>query len=269
MFSKMKGIRYALGLGVALALRDLKTRYASSYAGVAWNIGVPVLYALINVVVFSALMNGRMGARYADVPFALFYFVPFMLWQLFTEMVSRSTGILREYGFLISKIAFPVWVLPLVPIASALLGQLVLLIVVVALFYVKGISVGDHVAWLLVLWLSCLVFAVGVSYFVASVAIYVQDLVQIVPVVLNIAFWLTPILYPATLVESHGALWLRKVIMDLNPFFYFTEISRELVFGLSDVSTYQLVGLIAFSAVVLMLGFAIFRRLRSGFSDVL
>ncbi|EOA2940439.1 ABC transporter permease, partial [Yersinia enterocolitica] len=111
-----------------LAKRDLKNRYASSYAGIAWNIGVPLLYAIINVVVFSILMSGRMGARYGDVPFALFYFVPLSLWALFSDVVGRSTGILREYGYLINKIAFPFWVLPLVPLASALLSQGILMI---------------------------------------------------------------------------------------------------------------------------------------------
>lgn len=265
----LAGARYALGLGVGLAKRDLKTRYASTYAGIAWNIGVPVLYALINVVVFSALMNGRMGARYADVPFALFYFVPFILWQLFTEIVGRSTGILREYGFLITKIAFPVWVLPLVPLASALLGQIILLFVVAGLFYVKGIALGGQAGWLLLLWCLCLALTVGVAYLVSALAIYVPDLVQVVPVLLNIAFWLTPILYPATLVEDHGALWLRKIIMDWNPFYYFTELSRVLAFGLSDVSAEQFAGLAGFSLLLLVLGFGVFRKLRAGFSDVL
>lgn len=265
----LAGVRYALGLGIGLAKRDLKTRYASSYAGVSWNIVVPVLYALINVLVFSALMNGRMGVRYADVPFALFYFVPFVMWQMFTEVVGRSTGILREYGFLISKISFPVWVLPLIPLASAMLGQLVLVVVVAILFYAKGVVLGGQAAWLLVLWCACVVLTVGVAYFVSALAVYIHDLVQIVPVVLNIAFWLTPILYPVTLVEDHGALWLRKIVMDLNPFYYFTEISRELAFGLVNVSFVQLFGLIVFSVLVLLLGFLTFRKLRAGFSDVL
>jgi hypothetical protein len=59
------GLRFAW----MLAKRDLRNRYASSYAGAAWNIGVPLLYALINVVVFSLIMKGRMDERYDNVPF--------------------------------------------------------------------------------------------------------------------------------------------------------------------------------------------------------
>ena len=118
----------SLRLLYALAWRDIRNRYASSYAGIAWNIGVPLLYAIINVIVFSILMSGRMGARYGDIPFALFYFVPLTLWAFFSDVVVRSTGILREYSYLINKIAFPFWILPLVPIASALLSQGILLI---------------------------------------------------------------------------------------------------------------------------------------------
>lgn len=269
LFEYLAGLRYALGLAFQLSKRDLKTRYASSYGGIAWNIVVPVLYALINVVVFSALMNGRMGVRYADVPFALFYFVPFLFWQLFTEIVGRSTGILREYSFLITKIAFPVWVLPLVPLASAFLGQIVLMCVIGVLFYVKGVTLGMQAGWLILLWFTCLAFTMGVSYLISALTVYVPDLAQIIPVILNIAFWLTPILYPVTLVEDNGALWLRKIIMTWNPFFYFTEISRVLAFGLHDVSVVEFTGLALCSLLLLILGFGAFRKLRAGFSDVL
>ncbi|MGB5277655.1 MAG: hypothetical protein WBP02_10855, partial [Gammaproteobacteria bacterium] len=98
-----------------LIKRDLKNRYASSYAGMAWNIVVPLLNAIIYVIVFSILMKGRMGSYYSDIPFALFYFVPFSLWTVFADVVGRSPGILKEYAYLINKIAFPSWVLPLVP----------------------------------------------------------------------------------------------------------------------------------------------------------
>jgi ABC-type polysaccharide/polyol phosphate export permease len=80
---QITGLKNSLSLAWMLARRDLKNRYATNYAGIAWNVLVPLLYALINVVVFSILMKGRMGERYGNLPFALFYFVPFALWSFF------------------------------------------------------------------------------------------------------------------------------------------------------------------------------------------
>lgn len=263
------GIINSLALAWMLARRDLLNRYAGSYAGVFWAVGVPLLYALINVVVFSTLMSGRMGARYGDVPFALFYFVPFALWSLFSEVVGRSTGILREYRYLVSKIAFPFWVLPLVPLASALLSQLIILLLAGGLMAYNGISLGASALVYLLVWLASVLITLGVAYAVAALSVYISDLAQIVPVVLNILFWLTPILYPASLVEAHGALWVRRLIMDWNPFYYLTEIARHAVFATAPVDWPALALLLALGGVLLVAGFALFRRLKSGFADVL
>jgi ABC-type polysaccharide/polyol phosphate export permease len=251
-----------------LAKRDVKNRYASSYAGIAWSVGVTLLYSLINVVVFSVLMKGRMGARYGDVPFALFYFVPFSLWSVFAEVVARSTGILREYAYLINKIAFPSWVLPLVPLASALLSQLILWTITAVLMVHFGVPPASS-CWVFVLvWLIALTMTVGVAYGVSAIAVYVPDLTHAIPVCTTILFWLTPVLYPATLVEDHGALWLRSIIMTFNPFSYVVELARYAVFGSAAIS-WAVVGTMGMVALLIFsVGFFVFFRLQPGFADV-
>jgi lipopolysaccharide transport system permease protein len=263
------GLRNSLGLAWMLARRDLKNRYATNYAGIAWNVLVPLLYAMINVIVFSILMKGRMGERYGDIPFALFYFVPFSLWAFFSEMTSRSTSILREYGFLINKIAFPYWVLPLVPLGSALLNQFILFCIIGVLLVVQGITPAASAPLFIVVWLITLVLTVGIAYALSSLAVYVPDLSQIVPVFINILFWLTPILYSATLVETGGPVWMRKLIMEFNPLSYIVEMSRHSMFGTAEVSLVALGGLALLAVIVLALGLALFRKLKSGFADVL
>lgn len=252
-----------------LAKRDLKNRYATNYAGIAWNVLVPLLYAMINVIVFSILMKGRMGERYGDIPFALFYFVPFSLWAFFAEMTGRSTFILREYGYLINKIAFPYWVLPLVPLGSALLNQFILFCIIGVLLVVQGIAPAASAPLFIVVWLISVVLTVGIAYGLSSLSVYVPDLAQIVPVFVNILFWLTPILYSATLVETGGPMWVRTLIMEFNPFSYIVEISRHSMFGTAEVSMTALGGLALLAVLVLVLGLATFRKLKSGFADVL
>ena len=263
------GLANGLGLAWMLAKRDLRNRYASSYAGVAWNIGVPLLYSLINVVVFSILMSGRMGARYGDVPFSLFYFVPFSLWGVFAEVTGRSPGILREYGYLINKIAFPAWVLPMVPFASALLGQAIILALTVGLVVYLGVAVASTAWMYLVIWAIVMVLTLGIAYLISALAVYVPDLAQAVPVVVTILFWLTPILYPAKIVEDHGALWVRSLIMDYNPFYYIVDLSRHAVFGGGPVAWESLAGIGFVALATLAFGLFVFRKLRPGFADVI
>ena len=269
MLVKIQHTNQELKLAWMLAKRDLKNRYASSYAGFAWNIGVPLLYAIINVVVFSILMSGRMGARYGDVPFALFYFIPLSLWAFFSDAVGRSTGILREYSYLINKIAFPFWVLPLVPIASALLNQGILLFLVGGLMAYHGIAPAGTASLYILIWLVCVMLTLGVAYAVSAVAVYIPDLAQIVPVGINILFWLTPILYPATLVENGGALWIRSLIMNWNPFTSIVEMSRHVVLGSAVVSWSSFATMAFVSFMILITGLFVFRKLKAGFADVI
>lgn len=265
----LKNILSDLFFAWMLAKRDLKNRYANSYAGISWNIGIPLLYALINVTVFSILMKGQMGARYGDVPFSLFYFIPFSLWIFYSEVIVRSTGILREYGYLINKIAFPFWVLPLVPIASALLSQIVILSLSFILIFYQGINLQLGALFYVWVWFICFLITIGVAYAVAAISVFVPDFAQIIPVVVNITFWLTPILYPATLVEDHGAFWIRSLIMDLNPFSYLVEISRLAFFGDALISIGELVLLTFISLLIFVFGYLVFNKLKSGFADVI
>jgi len=252
-----------------LARRDVKNRYANSYAGLAWSIGVPLLYSLINVVVFSLLMRGRMGGDYSRVPFALFYFVPFSLWSLFSEVANRSPGILREYSYLINKIAFPVWALPLVPFASALLSQIILWVIVAVLMFVYGIVPAGSVWIFALIWACSVIITIGFAYSVAAISVYIPDLGQLVPVLVTIMFWLTPILYPATLVRASGAGWVRHIIMTYNPFYYMTESSRQAVFVGSDGIWFNLAILAATAVIALLVGSYVFRKLQRGFADVI
>ncbi|QQX83632.1 ABC transporter permease [Cupriavidus necator] len=267
-FPKQTGVA-GLSLAWMLAKRDLRNRYANSYAGVAWNIGVPLLYSLINVIVFSILMHGRIGGDYGTLPFALFYFVPFSLWTVFAEVMNRSPGILREYSYLINKIAFPAWVLPLIPLASAFLSQIIIFAIVGVLLYIHGI-VPAASCWLFVaVWLIATTITIGCAYIVSAISVYIPDLGQIVPVIVNILFWLTPILYPASLVENSRMAWVKPVLMDANPFYHLVESARISLFGTASFPAAHFVIPAVFALVVLAIGALTFRKLQPGFADVI
>ncbi len=252
-----------------LAKRDLKNRYASSYIGIAWNIGVPLLYALINVIVFSVLMSGRMGERYGDIPFALFYFVPFSLWMIFAEVAARSTSILKEYAYLINKIAFPVWVLPLIPFASALVSQLVILLISVGLLFYFDVPIADTAGFYMLTWVILVTLTIGVAYLLSALSAFIPDMAQAVPIGVNILFWLTPILYPATLVENYGVVWIENIIINFNPFYYLIDMSRHAVFGSAQISWTIIGAMSLVSVLVLLLGTRVFHKLQPGFADVI
>lgn len=259
----------ALHMAWTLSLRDMSSRYASSYAGALWNIAAPLLQSLVTMAVFSILMNGRMGDRYGDVPFPVFFFVALSLWQPFSEIVARASGILPQYKFLISKIVYPVWTLPLVTVPSAILNQLIVLAIAVALMIYYGIAPGPLWWGYLVATAVMLLLGIGIAYSVSAFAAYVPDVAQLTPIVLTILFWLTPILYSPAIVETGGVTAARAVIMDYNPLYHIVENARHSVFG-TAAPNWLTLGSTSFVALLfLFFGIAMFRKLRPGFADIL
>jgi len=94
-------------------------------------------------------------------------------------------------------------------------------------------------------------------------------LAQAIPVFITILFWLTPIVYSANLVEEYGALWVRKIIMVYNPFFYLTELSRHALFGSSAISWESIGAMSIVALLTFAVGFFIFLKLQPGFADVI
>lgn len=262
-------VAQGLRLAWALGLRDLRNRYAASIGGAAWLVGLPLLYSVINIFVFSILMSGKMGQRYGDVPFALFYFSAFSVWTLFSEVTARSTALLREYGFLINKIAFPVWVLPLVAFASALLTQAVTLLITAALMVWHAHAPSAHLWVYVLVWGCAILITLGFAYGISSLSVYIPDMSQVVPVCITILFFLTPILYPPALVEAGATGMARNILMDWNPFYYLIECARAALLGVGPFPWEYLAYAAAFAIVAFVVGASLFRRLQAGFADVL
>ena len=237
--------------------------------GALWLIGVPLLYAVINVFVFSILMSGKIGDRYGEAPFALFYFSGLAVWIVFADVTGRSTFILREYAYLINKIAFPVWLLPLLSFASALLTQLIVLSIVGGLMLWYGHASSSALIFFPLVWLSSILLSLGVAYGTSALSVFIPDLAQAIPVLLNILFFLSPILYSPLLVEQAAGYWSRQVLMNWNPIYYLVEASRASLIGTGEFPWAYLAYSFCFAAIALVLGIGLFARLRKGFADVL
>lgn len=259
-----------LRLAWNIAKRDLVNRYASSVGGVFWTIGTPLLTALINVTVFSILMNGRMGSGYGGAPFLVFFFIPLSLWMIFAEAVPRATSIVREYTYLLkSQVGFPVWVIPLIPLASSMVTQLIILACCFVVMLFTGTTMAGTAGLYLILWLLTVLITVGVCYAVASFSVYLPDMAQITPLVVSVLFWLTPMLYPPALVEASGSRLARDIILRYNPFCFVVEGSRMAVLGAPGPLWGNIATLAVCAAVALALGAYVFAKLRPGFADVI
>jgi lipopolysaccharide transport system permease protein len=243
---------------------ELKGRFARSRLGLLWSILHPLAQAAIFALVLAEVLGAKLGGMEDRTAYPVYLLAGMAAWTLFSEILNRCLTVFIEYSGTLKKIAFPRICLPVIVWGSALLNHLFLLAAVLAVFVFLGYVPG--VAWLVlplgILLVSLFAFGLGVMLGIFNV--FSRDVGQVVAVALQLWFWLTPIVYPQTVVPEN-LRWL----LHLNPMVPLVGIYQDaLVFNrLPDLTPLLLptglaIGLFALS-------FFLFKRASAELVDVL
>ncbi len=254
------GLRHVL---VQMTLRDLHSQYAGSALGLLWSFVHPLVLALVLWYVFSF---GLRAQQVSDAPFVVWLFCGLFPWTFYSTAVSACCASLAEQSFLVKKSGFCIALIPLVKIGSALcihFGFLAILAV-----FALGHGVVPSWYWLQVLYYAACLCAllVGTGWLVAALNLFLRDVAQVVGVLLQMGFWLTPVFWVPENMPAAFTRWLW-----LNPVAYIVGGYRGSLlhgtgFWLSWDSALWFWGQVL---LVGTLGLVVFRRLRPHFADVL
>jgi ABC-2 type transport system permease protein len=194
---------------VELVRTDFKLRYQGSALGYAWSLLKPLLLFAILYVVFVRFL--KFGG---DVPhFPIYLLLGIVLWTFFAEMTSQGLSSVVARGDLIRKIRIPRWIIVLSSSVSALINLgLNLLVVLVFMFFNKADFLQTSL-WLPLILLEIFVLGLGVSLFLAAFFVKYRDVSHIWEVIMQAGFYVTPILYPLTLITN---IDFQKILL-LNP----------------------------------------------------
>lgn len=253
----------------AFAQRDFATRYRSSVLGWAWSLIQPLATLLVFAAVFSLVFRVQappLGADGDRTNFAAFLFTGMVTWNLFSSFVLLSMSQLKSNGELLRKVQFPAWA----PILGASVVQLVQvaleLVVLIGMFVWLG-NIG--ITWLLAvpILLGTALFAQGIGLMLAILNARYGDVQYIVTVVLGALYFLTPILYPMSLVED-TAEWL-VVIVQANPMTWFVTAMHDVMYSLTAPDWWITPGLLIVGIVVFLIGLAVFERASDDIGELL
>ncbi|THF56179.1 ABC transporter permease [Pseudothauera rhizosphaerae] len=259
MISNFTTHRYLLG---QLILRDVLLRYRGAMFGILWIFLSPLLMLAIFAFVFGHIFQSRWPEQPEGLPFWLLLYSGLIVFNIFGEAVSRSPTAVRAYPSYVKKIIFPVYLLPLVPLGTCLIhAGLNLLILVAALAWTGHLSSGILLAPLLIL--PVLLFATGLSWFLSAWGVFIKDMTQIVPLFVQMTFFLSPVLYPVSVVPP--AL---RPLYEYNPLGAVIEAIRAAVFGMHISWVPWIVSLIS-GSIAAVLGLAFFMHSRDEFADAL
>lgn len=251
LFSEMYRYRQLIW---ALALKELKIRYKRSVLGFLWALLNPLLLLVVLSVVFSTIMA-------TNVPhYAVFLLVALLPWTFFSQSLSYAAESVVGNGDLIKKVRVSKLVFPVAAVVSNMINFLLSLIPLVLIV----IAVGQPFYWtwiyLPVPLVALTIFTLGATFLFAAANVYYRDVAHILQVLLNILFYVTPILYSIDLIPAQYR-WLLK----LNPLQYFLNGFRLSVYYGQLPQLTSIVACFVCAFVMLAIGYWVFQKYQDEF----
>lgn len=250
---------------IDLAKRDALGKYRGSRLGILWSLLNPIMMLTIYTFVFSEIFQARWNAAGpSKSEFAIILFIGLILFNLFSENVSRAPLTVVHNENFVKKIIFPLEVFQVVNLLSSLFHMSISLLILLAFQLLIMGTIPMTIFYLPVIIGPLLLMSLGFSWFLAAMGVFLRDIAQTVSLIMTGLMFLSPIFFP---ISSIPEKWQK--LASLNPLVFPIEQARNVqIWGklpeLNDWLIYT-----AAAALVAWLGFATFQKTRRGFADVL
>ncbi|MDP6537163.1 MAG: ABC transporter permease [Gammaproteobacteria bacterium] len=242
--------------------QDFFAQFAASVGGFLWLFVTPVIHIIIYTFVFGYVFGLRATEEFGQTEFVIFMMIGYLPWFAFAEAVSKSTGLLLEKAPLITKVMFPVQIIPVVgtvvPYLTHAIGFGVLLVYLAMQGYLSWLWL-----WLPLVFFLQFLFTIGLVAILSALCVFLRDLQQLVALLVLIWFFLTPIIYPISYIDGS----IQHLFM-LNPMHSFVNLYREIIL-LGELPLANLQVILPVSLLSYLFGGWLFVRVKHAFGDVL
>jgi homopolymeric O-antigen transport system permease protein len=249
-----------------LSLREFLGAFKGSFLGALWSFVYPLLLLVVYAFIFSKVFRMRWGLEIPEGlgSFALVLFGGFIPFNLFSTVVQRSTGVIVGNTNLVSKVVFPLELLP----TSVVLSGLFQAAVATVILLVAEILMLHRIPWTVFLALPVLVDLLlltgGLAFILAALGVFVRDVASLITIVMQMMFFLTPITYPIEAVpEAYRTIFL------LNPLTPIVIDWRNAILTGAPLHWRWIAAEFVFAALVFLLGHYLFHRTQRAFVEVL
>jgi lipopolysaccharide transport system permease protein len=260
---------------LTLVRREIAGRYRGSMFGILWSLLTPLFMLAVYTFVFGVVLRARWqsvsgggaqdaAAQPTTAEFAIILFAGLIVFQLFSEVVLRAPTLVLGNANYVKKVVFPLQILPVVSLGSALFHAGVSLVVLLGFMLAVDGAIPPTALLLPIVIIQFCLMILGIAWFLSALGVYYRDISQILGTLVTALMFLSPIFFPLSALPE----WIRGWI-GLNPVSLPVEQTRALlIFG----SMPDLLGLAAYTVAALavaVLGYAWFQKTRKGFADVL
>ena len=243
---------------------ELISRFSRSKLGGLWAILNPLSQVLIYALILSNVLAAKLPGVDSQYAYAIYLMAGLLGWTLFNEIVGRCLNIFIEHGNLIKKMSFPRVTLPAIAVGSCLINNLFLFISMLGIFALLGHQFNMAMLWLIPLTLVVVVFSLGIGLILGVMNVFLRDIGQVTPIILQMLFWFTPIVYPVTIIPEAYRHWL-----NLNPMYPIIDAYQQiLVYGNSPQWGGVLI-ILAAGIILSIVSLFMFRRSSAEMADAL
>lgn len=246
-----------------LSIREFTSGYRGSVLGMTWAFVEPVIYIAIMWFFFTKAMRYQPAAGY---PYLVWLMCGMVLWTFVSNGISGSCNVFKSYSYLLKRTDFNISVVSVAHVLSMFYLHIIFLVLLLILVLLEGIPLNLWSLQVFYYWFAISMFLLGVTWLTATVSVFVKDISNIVSVVVQIGFWVSPIFwdinsYPQNL----------RFLLKLNPLYhvivgYRNSLLSSTGFWVDKFSFFYFWGTTLF---LMALGFYAFKKLRPHFADVL
>lgn len=245
--------------------REIIGRYQGSVIGLLWSFFTPLLMLGVYTFVFTVIFQSRWAsAGSGKTEFATILFAGLIVYTFFAECINRAPGLILRNVNYVKKVVFPLEILCWISLGSALFQAAASTSVLLLFYAVTSLSLHWTLIFLPLLFLPLMLLIMGLSWFLASLGVFVRDVTHSITLITTVMLFLSPVFYPtASIPEPYRELML------LNPLTFIIEQVRDvLIWG--KLPNWTGLGIYFLCSLLFAwLGMAWFQKTRKGFADII
>jgi lipopolysaccharide transport system permease protein len=246
-----------------LIARDLRVKYRDTFIGFWWMLIQPLLMLSTYALVFGGIFGSRWQNKGTAWDFVLLLFCGLILFVMFSDTVNRTTTVIRSQPNFIKKVVFPLEILPIVILGSAIFSALINFTILFVLTLAINFSIQPTAIFLPLVIIPLLILLAGLAWGIASLSVFFPDLGQIITFLSSLLLFLSPVFFPLS-----AAPKLVQPFLMLNPISFPIEEARNVILlgyypDWMGLAIYSII-----ACVIAFFGLWVFQRSRTAFADV-
>lgn len=245
-------------------INEFRSRFIRSRLGGLWGIIHPLMQVAIFAFILSHVLASKLPGIDNPYAYAIYLMAGTLAWNLFAEVVQRSLTLFIDNGNLLKKIAFPRITLPIIVVGGVMLSNVLLLLAILLIFLLLGHMPGIQVLWLPVLMLVTLGLGLGLGLVLGVLNVFLRDIAQIVPIVLQFLYWFTPIVYMSSIIPEQYRDWLK-----FNPMYVVVDAYHQVLVFNQMPNMAGILVVAALASALLLGAMVLFRKAGAEMVDML